>query len=72
MLAEGTTEDLLPGVVYNGGVYWSGGPPLDMLCMPILDETLIVPVGATDDELSGCTSSQGLATRRIGVQVCGC
>lgn len=72
MLAEGTTEELPRGVVYGGGVYWSGGPPFDMLCMPILDERLIVPVGATDDELKGCTSSQGLATRRIGVQVCGC
>ena len=43
-----------------------------MLCMPILVERPIVPVGAAEDELSGFTSSQGLATRRIGVHTCGC
>ena len=72
MLAEGITEELLPGAVYAGGVYWSGGPPLDMLCIPVLLERLIVPVGAGEDQLSGCTSSQGLAMRRIGVHACGC
>lgn len=71
MLAEGTSEELLPGGVYDGGVYCPGGP-LDMLCMPILLEILTVPVGVAEDELSGFTSEQGLATRRIGVQTCGC
>jgi hypothetical protein len=70
--------ELLPGAVYGGGVYclggvyWSGGPPLDILCIPMLLDKLIVPVGAAEDELSGFTSEQGLATRRIGVHTCGC
>jgi hypothetical protein len=38
----------------------------------MLLDKLIVPVGAAEDELSGFTSEQGLATRRIGVHTCGC
>jgi hypothetical protein len=72
VLSEGSEREeagLLPGAVYGGGVYcpggvyWSGGPPLDILCTPILLDQLIVPVGAAEDELSGFTSEQGLATR---------
>jgi hypothetical protein len=78
--SERVELELLPGAVYGGGVYcpggvyWLGGPPLDILCMPIVLDKLIVPVDAdaAEDELSGFTSEQGLATRRIGVHACGC
>jgi hypothetical protein len=76
--SKGEEIELLPVAVYGGGVYcpdgvyWSGRPPLDILCIPILLDRLIVPVGAAEDELSGFTSEQGLATRRIGVHACGC
>lgn len=54
-------------------MYWSGGPPFDMLdIIPILDERLIVPVGAiVEDELNGLTSAQGVATSLIGVHASG-
>ena len=44
-----------------------------MLCILMLVETLTVPVRVadTDEELSGLTSSQGLAFTRIGVHTSG-
>jgi hypothetical protein len=67
VLAEGPAGKLLAGAVCGGGEYCPGGP-LDMLCIPILVERPAVPVGAAEDELSGLTSSQALAIRRIGPQ----
>lgn len=39
-----------------------------MLSMTILDDTVILPVDVAVVELSGCTPSQSLARRTIGVQ----
>ena len=52
---------------------YSPGGPLVMLCILMLVETLTVPVRVadTDEELSGLTSSQGLAFTRIGVHTSG-
>jgi hypothetical protein len=69
VLAEGPAGELLAGAIYGGGEYCPGGP-LDMLCIAILVDRPIVPVGAAEDELSGFTSSQALATRRIGLHDC--
>jgi hypothetical protein len=52
--------------MYGGGETSPGGA-LDMLCMPMLVEIGTVPVDKIEDELSGFTSSQDLATRRIGL-----
>lgn len=46
-------------------MYCLGGP-LDMLCILMLLNTLIVPVRIADVELNGFTSEQGLARKRIG------
>jgi hypothetical protein len=51
--------------VYGGGETSPDGA-LDMLCIPTLVEIATVPVDKIEDELSGLTSSQGLATRWTG------